>query len=604
MGRLQTSSIRHGSGIPDASSLKIGQIPPAPLEGRMAEARLVLAMVLLGLAAAGLHANPGVATPWLPIALAYALFALVVRFGAERIGLAYRPALAGILHGVDLLALAAFMFVAAPLVAGFLVQLYLLCVAALRWRRQGLAWMALLQLVVAASAQSMAASGSGDPGPGIGRIASEAVQIGGLACLLWMLAAPRSPAGWTRVPRGGWAWPSARDREALLREQLDQTARALGVPSLTLCWEEGDEPWFNLAVFDGNRLQLGRLQDSDCDTLAPAGWEAGALISPHGDQRLGGFVLIDAHGHRQVSHDPIPGWLRSRLGSGAILSAPVRGDWVDGRLFCIAPRAPESESLWLGELLGRQVALELELQTLRERQQGEDAAGDRVRIARDLHDGVIQSLVAASLRLESARQCLRERPMDAKALLGEAAQILVNEQRELREIVAALDSADGDGPRGGQDFAGRLAAIAEQLASYWNIRVEIDNRAGDGTIPGGLGHQLGALVQEAVVNASRHGHARHVRVGVRLDAGAVHMEVADDGSGFPFTGLLTLEQLKSAGLGPRSLLRRIQMLGGDLRIRSSPAGATLLVRVPTKRHLPAPFAPIEGGRPHAGETGA
>jgi signal transduction histidine kinase len=64
----------------------------------------------------------------------------------------------------------------------------------------------------------------------------------------------------------------------------------------------------------------------------------------------------------------------------------------------------------------------------------------------------------------------------------------------------------------------------------------------------------------------------------------VEIAVEDDGSGFPFSGTYTLDELELLRLGPKSIQRRVRTLGGDLTLDSRPtAGATLKIRIPATR---------------------
>lgn len=77
------------------------------------------------------------------------------------------------------------------------------------------------------------------------------------------------------------------------------------------------------------------------------------------------------------------------------------------------------------------------------------------------------------------------------------------------------------------------------------------------------------LFKEALHNITRHAHARHVRIDLRLAAGRLHLRIADDGVGFdPHTS--------HSGLGLASMTRRAQDLGGALTIESRPAAGTSL----------------------------
>ena len=88
------------------------------------------------------------------------------------------------------------------------------------------------------------------------------------------------------------------------------------------------------------------------------------------------------------------------------------------------------------------------------------------------------------------------------------------------------------------------------------------------------------IVQESLVNAARHSGGARVDVRVRSEpSGAVEVVVTDDGGGFDFDGVLDLEELGRRGLGPRSLMERVEGLGGELAIESRSSSTRVVVRL-------------------------
>lgn len=88
------------------------------------------------------------------------------------------------------------------------------------------------------------------------------------------------------------------------------------------------------------------------------------------------------------------------------------------------------------------------------------------------------------------------------------------------------------------------------------------------------------VIQECMVNAVRHGGAHKLWVEAHSEAALVTLSVSDDGSGFSFRGEYEHDTLIKEKMGPVSLKRRIQALGGRMSIHSSDNGARVLIRLP------------------------
>jgi signal transduction histidine kinase len=192
---------------------------------------------------------------------------------------------------------------------------------------------------------------------------------------------------------------------------------------------------------------------------------------------------------------------------------------------------------------------------------------------------VLQTLTGAALRLEAARQLLATEPQAASRLIEEVQELLVFEQRELRDFIGDLETERASGPEAaGLDE--RLARLAERIARLWDLKVELSFRLGGREIPSRLAHDIYRLVQEALVNAARHGRASRATVDLHGDGPSIRVSVADNGHGFPFLGEYDFATLTDAKLGPVSLKRRVTALGGSLDIASSAAGARIEVSLP------------------------
>ena len=196
---------------------------------------------------------------------------------------------------------------------------------------------------------------------------------------------------------------------------------------------------------------------------------------------------------------------------------------------------------------------------------------ERARLARDLHDGVGQTLTAVVLTLDSAEASIRE----ASAGPGDQLDAAGSAVRRARDLsVAALDEAREVAAQlrpARIDEVGLGAAI-EDLAETAGVPVEVAFPAS--LLPPELiepKRQLDAfrVVQEAVGNAARHGHASHVRIEASIEDDVIHIVVRDDGIGFD-------RSTTPVGLGLAGMQERAAILSGQLDVTSEPGSGTAI----------------------------
>ena len=251
-----------------------------------------------------------------------------------------------------------------------------------------------------------------------------------------------------------------------------------------------------------------------------------------------------------------------------------RGDVV-GRLF-VTPRVGESalddrDRAVLAAVVDRAAPAVASLQAwtaLRASRERLVAAREeeRLRLRRDLHDGVGAALAGVRLQLESARELVDD-PVTAR-LLETANRGVVEAVQDVRRATddlrpAALDELG---------LVGSLTALADRATTGRTV-VEATVERLPELVPA-VEVACYRIAAEAVANAVRHAGASNVRVHVAVDEGTLRLEVTDDGRGLP-------ERPRPEGLGLSSMRRRADEIGGRLVVdAAAPAGTRLLAELP------------------------
>jgi signal transduction histidine kinase len=197
---------------------------------------------------------------------------------------------------------------------------------------------------------------------------------------------------------------------------------------------------------------------------------------------------------------------------------------------------------------------------------------EKVRLGRDLHDGMIQSLYALGLTLESVRTLIRTNPAEADQRLAQCATALNTTIREVRTHITGL--APDELQRAG--FAGALEASLFELRAGRSVSfdIKIDEDAALLLSPTQTTETL-QIAREAVSNALRHGGASLINLRVHQNETEVCLLVQDNGTGFDAA------RRQSDGHGLGNMHARAARMGATLRLTSqSGQGARIVLTVP------------------------
>jgi signal transduction histidine kinase len=202
---------------------------------------------------------------------------------------------------------------------------------------------------------------------------------------------------------------------------------------------------------------------------------------------------------------------------------------------------------------------------------------ERRRIARDLHDVVLQDLSGAlqSLRLTH----LQARGSGMKLDLKEELEALTRATSGLR---SAMYDLRHEKERPFVESVESLVELNRQLTPGCKTALTIDEGFPE-ELPRGVSVELVRVVQEALTNVRRHSGARDVEVRLQTEGeGIVVIEVADDGRGFDTTAA-------QGGVGLSAMRERVEGLGGEIEVKSPTGeGTKVTVRVPLADGTPAP----------------
>jgi signal transduction histidine kinase len=250
----------------------------------------------------------------------------------------------------------------------------------------------------------------------------------------------------------------------------------------------------------------------------------------------------------------------------------VSGGEVIGALYLtdkIGSEAFDEADQEVIEMLAAHAAVALVNARLYERSRELSVVEERTRVARELHDSVTQNLFGVVLAAEAAATLLHRDTDGARAQIERVQDLARAGMDELRALIFELRPpalADDGLAATLRKHVGVLRQVHHQDIALLVAGVPRTGGATDG--------EVFRIAQEAVHNALRHAHAKHIRVGLDARDGRLVLTVDDDGVGFDPAAAA----LRSRRLGLTSMEERARALGATLTIASS-AGSGTRVRL-------------------------
>lgn len=237
-------------------------------------------------------------------------------------------------------------------------------------------------------------------------------------------------------------------------------------------------------------------------------------------------------------------------------------------------RSLHKEELSLLEAIGYQVGIAVERSRLAEEQAGYVRAEERTRLAREIHDTLVQSLTAIILQLEVSTTLVQSGKPAALDHVNKALEIARSGLEEARNSVKNLRNA----ALNGKSLAEALRSYARTFSSETGIFVDagIDQTH---LLKVNIEEELFRIAQEALLNVKKHSQATTVNIQLNTAGASVVMTISDNGIGF------SKDNVRADSHGLISMRERARWIGGSLRIISNRKGTKVIASLPLQESV-------------------
>lgn len=308
------------------------------------------------------------------------------------------------------------------------------------------------------------------------------------------------------------------------------------------------------------------------DPGAGAAWRKGNWMSR---------TLVDKEGTpiRRLK-SALPGGFAARHTFDRVLSSDISfSPDIFCRIYLFEPRLGgniQAQMQLLQQLTSRVAPAVYNVYLIR-RLRSRAAAVERARVARELHDGVVQSLHAIAFRLYALRTGTGVDGQEREREMLEIQELVQHEATNIRTLIQQLKPLNFDHRR----LVDFLSGMIERFRYDTGIAAKFVCDVGEVRLPPQVCREVAGIVQEGLANTLKHSGAEKVLVRLGPGAGRWILTIEDDGRGFEFSGRLSQTDLEKSRRGPSVIKERVRTLGGDLTIESKPGqGSRLEITFP------------------------
>jgi two-component system, NarL family, sensor histidine kinase DegS len=366
-----------------------------------------------------------------------------------------------------------------------------------------------------------------------------------------------------------------------LRLFLDELTRAFHAAEALLVYRDTDL----------ERIFLWRLKSGDSERLLPESLpmtRAEGLLLDDADATIcwnslagagSGFGWDRRDGRSLKALPRLPGPTQQLLALRSMMSVTLdQAGQPAGRLFLLngRDRFTRDDLAWF-ERIARHIGPSLENVFLLRHLRARAIEAERSRISRDLHDGILQTLLSFEIQLDVLRRAVAASPDQVAASLTVLQQTVKNESAELRRMVTDMRPVRVQSA----DLVDLMIGFAERYRNESNLALDLLIDSVEVQAPDRVCREVFQIYREALNNIKKHAKASHVVVKLSQDDRSLVLVVDDNGEGFSFAGRFTGDELDRLRLGPISIKERTRTVGGVLTVESNPGhGARLTIEIP------------------------
>jgi signal transduction histidine kinase len=366
-----------------------------------------------------------------------------------------------------------------------------------------------------------------------------------------------------------------------LRLVLDELVRAFDCDEAILAFRDSEL----------DRIFVWRLRAGDKNRLSPENLpvtRSDGFLLDHPDASVcwnelkgsgEGFGWSRETGRPLKDLPRLPGPMRKELGWKSVLGVTLDlGGHAAGRVMLgdARRRLLRQDLQWL-ERIVRHLGPPLQNLFLLRHIRARAIEGERSRISREIHDGILQTLLSVDIQLDVLRRKVPVAPEQATDGLASLQQTVRNETEELRRMVTDMRPLRVQSA----DLVDLMRGFAERFRNETPLALDLLIDSAELQLPDRICRDLFQIYRESLHNVNKHAHASHVVVKLWQNESQVVLVVDDNGEGFSFAGRFTGDELDRLRLGPISIKERTRSVGGVLTVESTPGhGSRLTVEVP------------------------
>ena len=341
-------------------------------------------------------------------------------------------------------------------------------------------------------------------------------------------------------------------------------------PTLTVIeFTAGGGPYRFVALADGTRIMETRPDASAAASVV----EAPARLAL---RRLGDVLDTPGEAIRQglesqkLSPDTV----------GAAILAPFHTRHGSGHVAVFDVNRRDLGDELVVNSMARQIAGDLEAIRLSEHRKTLALHEQKIRFARDLHDGILQTMAGLGMQMQALIKASPDAGDQTAVQLSELRGVLVAEQRQLRELISHLQSGEVD-HFSRNPLPNALSDLIHRLEVQWGASISLRNGLASDTIDE-VHRFVEPLIREAVANGARHGGATGFQIFLERVEDKLLLQVFDNGRGLRRAGHVSPADPDGLTIASASIHGRVSELGGEWWGFSSPSGYQLSITLPSR----------------------